>query len=165
MGIRYYAYPVDPEHTATAAATPELFLGQDPLSDAWGLVPIGDSIYAIDAKPRPEMLYLDKCWRLLQALTRPEEGECRPAHILFAGYDRGGRYDYQPFLKALNPSEVAVAASDLATIGNEDLDRLFTRASPGWIGDRNYLEQYMSQAVEFTTELRSRGWGMVYMIG
>jgi hypothetical protein len=165
MGIRYYAYPVTPEHTATAAATPELFLGQDPLSDAWGLVPIGDSIYAMDPKPRPEMLYLDKCWGLLQELTRTGEGECRPAHVLFAGYDRGGRNDCQPFLKALSPSEVATAASGLSTIGNGDLDVFFERDRRGHIGDRNYLEQYLNRAVEFTTDLHSRGWGLVYMIG
>lgn len=165
MGIRYYAYPVRPEHTAAAAATPELFLGQDPLSDAWGLTAVGESIHVMGTRSLPEMLYLDKCWNLLQDLTRIHAGQYRPAHALLEGYGPDGRYDCQPFLKALAPAEVAAAASDLAAISCEDLDDFLGHDARGRAKDRDYLKKYLEEAVDFTASLRSRGWGLVYMIG
>lgn len=39
MGIRYYAYAFDPEHTEQAFADPGSFIAVDPLADAWGFPP------------------------------------------------------------------------------------------------------------------------------
>lgn len=75
MGIRYYAYPLDPDLVGWAQADPRSFLSHDPLADAWEL----------DGTPRPEMLYLDKCWSSLQRLTCPVPGMSRPAHALVRG--------------------------------------------------------------------------------
>ena len=85
MGIRYYAYPLHPDHYEAAAKDPRPFLSDDPLGDAWGLVPNGDGTSTMGGKAVPPMLYLDKCWPHLQRLTTTPLGGHSPAHALFAG--------------------------------------------------------------------------------
>lgn len=167
MGIRYYAYPVAPEDTYRAKENPAQFIGADPLADAWGLVPLGPHHSAMGAKPRPEMLYLDKCWPLLQRLTHQSPGEVRPAYRLFEGdVDAWAIGGYEPYVKALTPEELARVADDLETVTESDVEALFQRDDffPRE-GDRDYLLEYLDEAKRFAVELRERGFGLVYTIG
>lgn len=111
MGIRYYAYPVAPQDTHAAKENPARFIAADPLADAWGLVPVGPNESIMGAKPRPEMLYLDKCWSLLQRLTRRSFDDVRPAYRLFeGGVDVWAVGGYEPYVKALSPEELRLVA-------------------------------------------------------
>ncbi|OJU39953.1 MAG: hypothetical protein BGN97_14110 [Microbacterium sp. 69-10] len=92
MGIRYYAYAFDAELTDAALADPERFTSDDPLADAWGM-PHGAQIATTNFEqsvPKTEMLYLDKAWSYLQALTRPVDGgdDGRPSFRMFEGPGR-----------------------------------------------------------------------------
>lgn len=128
---------------------------------------MGPATSVIDAHPRPEMLYLDKCWRLLQRLTHDSPGEVRPAYGLFEGdVDAWAVGGYEPYVKALSPEELALAADDLESVTESDVEALFQRDDffPGE-GDRNYILEYLEDAKRFATDLRQRGFGLVYIIG
>lgn len=67
MGIRYYAYPLQPGDVNEARRNPYPFLSPDPLIDAWGR-----------EQDRPRMLYLDKAWRELQHVFAVTDGRLQP---------------------------------------------------------------------------------------
>jgi hypothetical protein len=77
MGIRYYAYAFDAELAQQAVDDPFSILSRDPLADAWGLEPHASVSVATfeQAVPKRDMLYLDKAWGALLALTRPALGD------------------------------------------------------------------------------------------
>lgn len=157
MGIRYYAYPINAEDYLQALDNPCLFHGADPLSDAWGL-----------RDEQPEMLYLDKCWRELQVLFRPSEGEpVRPAAQLVEGQVTDTDMGWIPYERALSPTEVSAIAADLATFGESDIRRAFPHLTRRDSEDQKfkYVAQYLADAKEFTACLASRGRGLVYLIG
>ncbi|OMH23027.1 hypothetical protein BKD30_14210 [Tersicoccus phoenicis] len=156
MGIRYYAYPLPPELVTAARLDPSAYLSSDPLADAWDL----------DGQSRPRMLYLDKCWGLLQQLTCADPRAPRPSYLLVEGRVTHTHDGWIPWTRVLDADEVGRIADDLALINPDDLDDLFARgASHFRDDDRDYLESYLAQAKEFTADLRARGQGLVYMIG
>ncbi|WP_208544560.1 hypothetical protein [Rathayibacter sp. VKM Ac-2759] len=87
MGIRYYAYAFNADRTEAALADPRSIISDDPLADAWGM-PHGVSTAVatfVQSVPERDMVYLDKAWAPLQALTagRAPGGSPRPAHRMF----------------------------------------------------------------------------------
>lgn len=158
MGIRYYAYPLAPEFVERAMDDPRPFLSDDPLADAWGL-----------GRPqRADMLYLDKCWSLLQRLTHPPGGRPRPAHALVAGQVTHMGGGWIPWIDVLAPSDVDDVARDLALLDRSDVEARFAPVS-GRIDEgrdeREYVTQYLGRAQQFTAQMQRRGWGLVYLIG
>jgi hypothetical protein len=157
MGIHYYAYPLPAEFVERARTDPRLFLSADPLADAWR-----------PAEDRPTMLYLDKCWHYLQALTRPDHGAApRPAYRLFEGevsYVEDGAY--RPWVRVLDAEEVAEIARDLALLDEDDV-RTWTAATSLSRGreDFDYIKHYLAAAKDFITRLVPAGWGLLYLIG
>lgn len=161
MGIRYYAYPVAASEVEAALANPEAFVGSDPLSDAWGLEPIGPNEYAMGVNPRPRMLYLDKCWRLMQRLTR-QDFEPRPAHKLVEGDVTPTHMGWYPHFAALTPAEVALVAHDLDDIAHGRLDEFCAELDED---DVDYLKSHFAEARSFTRALATSGEGLAYTIG
>ena len=158
MGIRYYAYPITAEQYPLAVQNPCRFHGSDPLMDAWG-----------PADEQPEMLYLDKCWRELQALLGPQSGVAdRPALRLVEGHVTDVGMGWIPYERALSPAQVQAVAADLATIGESDIRRLLSapsRREDSPDQEFEYVAQYLAAAQEFTAGLARNGRGLVYMIG
>jgi hypothetical protein len=100
MAIRYFAYPVDADDIERARTDPYPRLGTDPHLDASG-----------PEAERPDMLYLDTCWRLMQRLflTRPGY-PMRPAAYLVAGDVIMTEQGWIPHVEVLTPSQVAEVA-------------------------------------------------------
>lgn len=161
MGIRYYAYPVAAKNIDEASQDPERFLSSDPLADAWGLEPIGPHAYATHVNPRPRMLYLDKCWSLMQRLTH-QMGQPRPAYALVAGRVQPDGLGWLPHIATLTPDEVVHIADDLDAIADDELTTFCETLEEC---DADYLQDYFGQARTFTRELAQSGEGLVYMIG
>ena len=167
MGIRYYAYPRHPDHYEAAAEDPRSFMSDDPLGDAWGLVPNGDGTSTMGGKAVPPMLYLYKCWPHLQSLTTTPLGGHSPAHALFAGEPTmlNGGLCWEGFAKALSPAEMKEIAEDLkdATLF-DDRDAF----EPGVIEDMpselHYAQHYLEKAKDFAQEMSDKGLGAVYLI-
>jgi hypothetical protein len=171
MGIRYYAYAFDPDMTEWALADPRGFLSADPLADAWGLEP-GAAVSVATFRqtlPDSEMLYLDKAWRYLQALTASSNGEApRPAQQMFEGHVRMTDGGWEPWIRALHPGQVDVVARDLSTITVGEAETRFRelashRSDPE--EDVDYAGHYLRRAQEFIGSLTTAGRGMVYTIG
>lgn len=161
MGIRYYAYPVAASDMDAALKHPEAFVGSDPLSDAWGLEPVGPNEYAMGVNPRPRMLYLDKCWGLLQTLTHPLENP-RPAHKLVAGDVIPTGFGWYPHFAALGPADVSLVADDLDDIAQKRLDEFCADLNED---DADYLRFHFDAARTFTRALSENGEGLAYTIG
>jgi hypothetical protein len=170
MGIRYYAYAFDPDMIEWALADPRSFLSADPLADAWGLEPGAAVSFATfrQTLPDSEMLYLDKAWPYLQALTASSNGEApRPAHRLFEGQVKMMDGGWEPWVRALHPDEVEVITRDLSTITVGEAEARFRelaslRRDPE---DVDYACHYLRRAQEFIGSLTAAGRGLVYMIG
>ena len=157
MGIRYYAYPISAEDYETARADPCPFHGRDPFADAWG--PRDD---------RPEMLYLDKCWNELQAMFGPAPGvSARPTYALVEGQVTHVDMGWIPFERALSPGEVRTIASDIATVGDDEIRSLMARSisHPDDEQEFSYIQHFLGEAQRFVTDLANDGRGLVYMIG
>lgn len=157
MGIRYYAYPLRPEHVEFAMQKPRAFVAPDPFADVW-------------FDNRPHMLYLDKCWGLLQDLTRPDVDKvARPGYRLFEGNVTHTDCGWIPWSRALSPDDVRLIADDLSTISTEEVDRHFDPGPSNWPSDgstaADYVRQYLLAAQEFTATMTAEGQGLVYMIG
>ena len=159
MGIRYYAYPVGAGDAELARVTPVAFMSADPLFEAWSEDP-------------PEMLYLDKCWSYLQRLLCPEYGEtARPAYDLVAGDVVHHFFEgtWEAVYRALDPSQVAAVAADLATVTNQDVAAMLEeeqrRLGPPKNDDYGYMAFHLDKAKEFTARLGREGRGLVYKIG
>ncbi|WP_296136821.1 hypothetical protein [uncultured Tessaracoccus sp.] len=164
MGIRYYAYPVEPAMVEAARRDPWCVMSDDPLADAWGLEPIDEHHWAFTDRPKPEMLYLDKCWSILQRFSWPDGGEARPAYQLFQGQvtlvltDRA----WDPHLAVLDVATVAAIADDLDSVTPEELDAFCATLDED---DRDYFLEYFGQARTFARDIATRGLGLAYMIG
>jgi hypothetical protein len=160
MGIRYYAYPVEAVHSELAQVAPETFISDDPLYDAWG-----------PQDARPDMLYLDKCWRELQALLAAVDGQpARPAFALVEGAVTFTDTGWLPFERALEPAQVSIIAEDLATISLKDVVALIDSSPQSFEGDEReneirYVTEYSDAAKGFTARLAREGRGLVCMIG
>lgn len=157
MGIRYYAYPITADQYPLARENPCAFHGVDPLMDAWG-----------PKDGKPEMLYLDKCWRELQTLLGPSlERPNRPAHQLVDGRVTDTGAGWIPYELALSPAQVAAIAADLKTVNEADVRRALPEFGSHHPEDEEfeYVTQYLAEAQRFTAALADSGRGLVYMIG
>ncbi|MCZ9881131.1 DUF1877 family protein [Arthrobacter sp. B2a2-09] len=170
MGIRYYAYAFDGHATEQVLSDPMSVVSADPLADAWGLEPgVGTRVTTFGQLiSERDMLYLDKAWRHLQVLTAPLRAgmAARPAFRMFEGnvtmHDEG----WEPWVRALTPSEVLAIAQDLDDVSDAEV-RLRLPDSP-YVNrdlDVEYAVGYLRRARVFATNLADEGRGMVYLIG
>jgi hypothetical protein len=154
MGIRYYAYPLRPQDVERAELDPRAFISRDPFRDAWG----PDDL-------RPEMLYLDKCWRELQWLLGARGGGApRRSLVLVEGEVTETATGWIPYMKVMTPKEVAAVARDLADVGHEEIRAQdWNYPGRGWSAD--YVWHYLDAARRFVEALAQDGRGLVYLIG
>ena len=164
MGIRYYGYAFDAGRTDEALADPRAFIASDPLADAWGFEPHAQLAVATFRQTTPDrdLLYLDKAWRELQALTEP----VRPAYRMFEGHVTMSSdcYSWTPWVRALTPAEIRPIDEDLSRIRSSAV-RARLRRDGGTDGDADYVVQYLDTARTFVRGLASDGRGMAYLIG
>lgn len=163
MGIRYYAYAFDADMTALALANPLSFISDDPLADAWGM-PHGAQVAVpsfVQSVPKADMLYLDKAWPSMQALTAPSRaGETpRPAYRMFEGQVTMNGYGWLPWTRAIPPEEAVEIAEDLIELQHSVSDDRATDQ------DVRYVLDFLQRAVEFLTQVAASNRGFVYMIG
>lgn len=170
MGIRYYAYAFDADQTRAALADPRAFISSDPLADAWGMEPhVQYGLATFEQRtPKRDLLYLDKAWSSLQALTRPASPSARPrpAFLMFEGWvtwEPDG-YGWFPWVRALGPDEMPAIAKDLGRLTAAAAStRLRRRGVP--TDDIEYTLHYLGDARAFVEGLVSDGRGMAYLIG
>lgn len=170
MGIRYYAYAVDAEQTSAALADPRAFISSDPFADAWGMEPHARCGVATMRQRTPErdLLYLDKAWPSMQALTRgaSRSARPRPAHEMFEGWvihDPDG-YGWIPWVKALGPDDIPTIADDLERMSSSSA-RARLRRRGVTVDEIDYVLPYLSLARTFVRGLVEDGRGMAYLIG
>lgn len=149
--------------TERAKADPRSFISDDPLADAWGM-PHGAQVAVTNFEqsvPHTEMLYLDKAWSWLQAMTEPKAADAlaRPAYRMFEGQVTMHGYGWIPWVRALSPEDVREISGDLVDLQNElRVERIDD-------GDSRYALDFLSRAVDFTTSLTASDRGFVYLIG
>lgn len=163
MGIQYYAYAFDADMTELALADPLSVISDDPLADAWGM-PHGAKVATtnfVQSVPMTDMLYLDKAWSSLQALTAPSEPYDipRPASWMFEGQVTMHGYGWIPWARAFAPDAVVWIAEDLVELQRSVRHDLATDE------EERYMLDYLQRAVEFVTQLASSNRGFAYVIG
>lgn len=169
MGIRYYAYAFDADLAELAVEDPHSILSSDPLADAWGLKPHAAVSVATfeQVVPKRDMLYLDKAWSALQALTGPTP-DGRAAHAsfrMFEGSVTMHDLGWEPWVRTILPEEVPAIRDDLCAF---EETQAHAAARGGRRGDHDeglYIAQYLRTAQEFVRSLAHDGRGMVYLIG
>lgn len=170
MGIRYYAYAFDGHATDQVLSDPLSVVSADPLADAWGLEPgawISQITFEQVVSER-DMLYLDKAWRHLQFLTSSSKaGEpARPAFRMFEGNVTMHHEGWEPWVRALTPSEVLTIARDLAEVSDDELQHVLPNLPHvDRESEVKYAVAYLQRARAFVTNLADEGRGMVYLIG
>lgn len=136
MGIRYFAYATQPDDS-------------DPDREL----------------PDKDWLDLDKAWRPLQELTRPDGciEEARPAFRMFDGEVRmcPGYGCWEAWTRTIAAEEVPAIALDLRRL-HDELHELYPDDSDG---DAAYVRHFLAAAVEFTTRLAFEGRGFTYRTG
>ncbi|WP_353815705.1 hypothetical protein [Agromyces sp. SYSU T00266] len=169
MGIRYYAYAYDAADTQVALDDPRRILSSDPLADAWGMQPhasVGTPTFA-QALPRRDMLYLDKAWSALQAMTAPAiRDRPRAAFRMFEGRVTHHSDGWDAWVRTILPQEVPAIRDDLDRLARAESERRV--AVEGAEADSDvdgYVLHYLRSARDFVTGLAVDGRGMVYMIG
>lgn len=171
MGIRYYAYAVDAELADAAVADPFSILSRDPLADAWGLEPHTSVSVATfeQVRPQRDMLYLDKAWGPLQAITRPIAGggSARAAFRMFDGRVTMHDDGWDPWVRTILPDEVPAIRDDVCGIGVSELTAWAKHGPHGRDAEEelNYVLGHLRRAQEFVVGLVADGRGMVYLIG
>lgn len=173
MGIRYYAYAFDAELAQQAIDDPHSILSSDPLADAWGLEPHARSSVAVfeQVPPPCDMLYLDKAWSALQALTRPgpEVPASVTAYRMFEGKVTMQGLGWEPWVRVILPEEVPGIRDQLREVDEKRIDDWArTWRSPHGATDeeeRRYVLHYLERARDFVESLAAEGRGMVYLIG
>lgn len=154
MGIRYYAYPLQPEDVASARRDPYPYISDDPLSDAWG--PEGD---------RPRMLYLDKAWRELQHIFTVDDGFLRPRislELVKGNVTPIGPYGaHLGFVHVLSPDIVKEISEDVVLVEPTDDATIKEIVS---YSSADYTNEYLRRAQEFMVGLAADGLGLVYTI-
>ncbi|MDO5668601.1 MAG: hypothetical protein Q4G50_01220 [Corynebacterium sp.] len=100
------------------------------------------------------MLCLDKCWRDLQRLTHSDNEAPRPAHLLVAGDVTHTGMGGIAHVAALSLQQVDTVADDLECLSHELRDI-----------DDDYVSHWLTEAVNFTSQVRALGWGLVSTIG
>jgi hypothetical protein len=92
------------------------------------------------------MLYLDKCWRELQELLGTQEPlHPRTAYGLVSGSVTLTDYGWIPFIRLVEPGEVAAIAADLALVGPSDVTEMLTARTSSFYADETIetAEQYI----------------------
>ncbi|QBF46852.1 DUF1877 family protein [Janibacter limosus] len=171
MGIRYYAFAFDRDQTEQALSDPDNIMSDDPLADAWGLVPrraMASTITGVQTLPQRDMLYLDKAWRHLQVLTgQLDDSAARPAYRMFEGEVTWTERGHRRWVRTLRPGDIPEIAHDLSAIGADELARLpelgFGHRDPQ--EEISYVGHFLGRARAFMTTLAEDGRGMVYTIG
>ena len=163
MGIRYYAYAFDADMTEIALADPLSVFSDDPLADAWGM-PHGARVAGtniVQSVPKTDMLYLDKAWSSMQALTAPSVpgGTHRRAYRTFEGQVTMNGYGWMPWVRAIAPDDVVGIAEDLLELERSVRDNVAMDV------DARYVRDFLERAVEFVTQVASSNRGFAYMIG
>jgi len=162
MGIRYYAWPLAPQHVDAARRQPRSFCADDPFGQAWFTENEGNC-------------YLDKAWRGLQLLIEDSDPERidRPAATLVAGQVTFVEYGWVPHIGVLDPDQVRAAAADLQVV-TENIPpewrprrrRSRARTGPGsLLLEQDYINEYLEVLKEFTATLAEQGKAMIYLIG
>lgn len=154
MGIRYYAYPLQPHDVVAARHDPYPFISDDPLMDAWGA-----------EAERPRMLYLDKAWRELQHVFAVQDGFLRPRislELVKGNVTPVSPYgEHVGFVHVLPPDVVDEVARDIVLF--EPVDDAAIKEPFPW-SDAKYVNEFLSRAQTFMTELARDGLGLVYTI-
>ena len=170
MGIRYYAYAFDGDRTGEVLADPRAFISSDPLADAWGFEPHARVAMATfrQSVPERDLLYLDKAWPHLQALTGPTKsrGLARPAYRMFEGHvtlSEAG-LSWTPWVRALDSAEIRLISQDLGELPT-DVARADLRRAGATEGDADYVLHYLECARLFVGALAREGRGLTYLIG
>lgn len=152
MGIRYYAYALQPDDVAAARRDPYPFMSDDPFMDAWG-------------QPEcPDSLYLDKAWRELQHVFTGHGGNNCPRvalELVTGKVTPVGNGQHRGFVQVLPPEVVESIAKDIALVEPVD-DATIKEAFPN--SDADYVNEFLGRAQRFTTGLARQGLGLVYAI-
>lgn len=166
MGIRYYAWPLEPEHVDLARRHPLSFCHDDPFGQAWFTANIDNC-------------YLDKAWRGLQLLIadfyvdaeppRPD----RPAAALVAGavtFDGDG--GWEPHVGVLDADGVRAGGDELSLVARSipaqwqaQPSRASRRGPSSLLVEQDYILEYLEVLRTFVTRLAGEGRGMIYLIG
>lgn len=154
MGIRYYAYPLQPSDVDAARRNPYPFLSADPLMDAWG-----------PEEDRPRMLYLDKAWRELQHVFAVSDGRLQPRislELVKGNVTPVGKYGgHVGFVHVLPPDVVQQIAEDIVMVEpivETDIIEAVTYSSA------DYANEFLRRAQDFMVTLAADGLGLVYTI-
>lgn len=118
--------------------------------------------------PKRDMLYLDKAWPALQALTRPtpDDGVVRAAYRMFEGDVTMHDMGWDPWVRTILPEEVPAIRDDLCAIGEARLQARILGGRSGRAEDElRYTLDYLRLAQGFTESLAMDGRGFVYLIG
>lgn len=163
MGIRYYAYAFDADMTAHAQADPMSVISDDPLADAWGM-PHGAQVAVTNFEqsvPKTDMLYLDKAWSGLQAITKPgaTDHRPRPAYRMFEGQVTAQGLGWTAWVRTLSPEDIPEIASDLAEVQRA------MREGEADDDETRYLLDFLDRAVEFVANVAASKRGFAYLIG
>ena len=147
MGIRYYAYQVEPHFIGLARLDPSFFLSAEP-------APGGDG------RSGGGIVDVDKRRRQLHRLTTGG-GEPRPSSRLFAGDVRHPDDDVSraPCIRVLEPDEVSRIAADLVLLGERDVRAMFSDA------EIDGVMEFLTRVQHFTVDTARAGNGIVYLIG
>lgn len=112
------------------------------------------------------MLYLDKAWSDLQALTGPGSGvePARPAFRMFEGAVTMTGWGWEPWVRAVMPEEVVEIARDLEALTDHEAVAYFVDSGMD-ADDHEYPVSYLRAARTFVSGLAASCCGMAYMIG
>ncbi|MCG7630986.1 MULTISPECIES: hypothetical protein [Gordonia] len=154
MGIRYYAYPLQPGDVNEARRNPYPFLSPDPLIDAWG-----------PEEDRPRMLYLDKAWRELQHVFAVTDGRLQPRislELVKGNVTPVGPYGgHVGFVHVLSPDVVKEVAEDIVMV-EPIVETDIIEAVP--YSNADYANSFLREAQDFMVALADDGLGLVYTI-
>lgn len=154
MGIRYYAYPLQPSDVHAARRNPYPFISADPFVDAWG-----------PAEDCPRMLYLDKAWRELQHVFAVTDGRLQPRislELVKGNVTPLGRYgSHVGFVHVLTPDVVKEVAEDIVMV-EPITEADIIEAVPHSSAD--YANAFLRRAQDFMVALAGDGLGLVYTI-
>ncbi|TSD62339.1 hypothetical protein [Aeromicrobium piscarium] len=147
MGIRYYAYQVEPHFIGLARHDPSLFLSADPSTG--GASRSDGSIVGLDQRRR-------QLYRLTTGGAEP-----RPSSRLFAGDARhpGDDASWVPCIRVLEPDEVSEIAADLVLVGEKDVCAMFRDEEIAGV------MAFLTRVQHFVVDTARAGNGIVYLIG
>ncbi|WP_438855072.1 hypothetical protein [Agromyces sp. M3QZ16-3] len=117
---------------------------------------------------RRDMLYLDKAWSVLQAMTAPEAigDPPRAAFRMFEGRVTHHSAGWDAWIRTIVPEEVVAIRDDLERLITAESERRTTGVGAAADPDADdYVGRYLRSALEFVAGLAVDGRGMVYMIG